>query len=132
MALKCPLYPSYVCNKYQKIGSCRFKNFILLYLMSVTSASVIYQEVMLHCAFFWFQGMEASKNSLCIYNMDENVSECCFYILSLPERKKSGGSGISYIITMEVCFTWNFKVCIILNNKQFIGKIVFLLVFEMS
>ena len=120
MTLKCLLYSSYVCSKYQKIGSCKFKNFILLYLMSVTSASVIYQEVMLHCAIFWFkwfQGMEASENSLCIYNTDENVSKCCFYILSLPEWKKSGGSGMSYIITMEMCFIWNFKVLFwIINN----------------
>ena len=35
------IIPSYVCNEYQKIGSCRFKNDILLYLASVTNASVI-------------------------------------------------------------------------------------------
>ena len=62
--------PSYVCNKYQKIGSCRLKNDILLYLASVTNASVIYQsviyqEIMLHCAIFWFkwfQVLEVSEN----------------------------------------------------------------------
>ena len=28
-----------------------------------------------------------------------------FLILSFPEQKKSGGSGISYIIAMEICFS---------------------------
>ena len=45
----------YVCNKYQKIGSYRFKNDVLPYLASVTNVSVIYQEVMLHCAIFLFK-----------------------------------------------------------------------------
>ena len=61
--------------------------------------------------------------------MDENVTECYFYILSFPERKYSGGSGISYIITMAICFSWNFKV--LLKNKEDIDQNVFLLVFEM-
>ena len=49
------IIPIYICNKYQKIGSCRFENDILLYLASVTNASVIYQEIMSHCATFWFK-----------------------------------------------------------------------------
>ena len=41
--------------------------------------------------------------------MNENVTKCYFYILSFPERKQSGGSGISNIIAMVICFSWNFK-----------------------
>ena len=58
-------YSSFICNKYQKIGSCRFKNYILLYLASVTNASVVYLEVIIRCAIFWFkwsQGLEVSEN----------------------------------------------------------------------
>ena len=49
------LIPIYVCNEYQKICSYRSKNDILPYLASVTNASLIYQEVMLHCAIFLFK-----------------------------------------------------------------------------
>ena len=53
--------------KYQKIGSCRFKNGILLYLASVANEFVIYQEEMLFlsCAIFLLklsQGLEVSEN----------------------------------------------------------------------
>ena len=34
--------------------------------------------------------------------MGEIVTKCYFNILSFPEQKKSGGSGISYIITMAI------------------------------
>ena len=67
---KFPLYAiltSFVCNEYQKIGSCRFKNYILLYLASVTSTSVIYWRVLLHCAIFlfkWYRGLEVSENRI--------------------------------------------------------------------
>ena len=36
----------------KKIGSCRCKNYILLYLENVTNAPVIYEEVMFCCAIF--------------------------------------------------------------------------------
>ena len=44
---------SYVCNEYQKIGSCRFKNDILLYLASVTSTSVITGKYCYAVLFFY-------------------------------------------------------------------------------
>ena len=64
-----------------------------------------------------------------IDNTDENVAKSYFYILSFPERKKSGGSGISYIITIYYIITFQITV---LKNKQDIDQNVFLLVFEMS
>ena len=48
------IIPILCCNKYQnrKIGSYRSKNDILLYLASVTNASLVCQKVLLHCAIF--------------------------------------------------------------------------------
>ena len=74
--------------------------------MSVTNASVIYQEVMLRCAIFWFkwfQGSEVSENNFqnvftsYIDNTDENVTKYYFYILSFPERENYQGEVVLVI-----------------------------------
>ena len=85
-------------NIQPKNSSCRFKNNILLYVVSVTNAYVIYQKGMLHCAIFWFKwspGLEIIENRA--DSMNENVTKCYLYILGFPEWKKSGGSGVSYV-----------------------------------
>ena len=102
----------YVINT-KKIGSCRFKNNILLYLENVTNASVIYQEVMLRCAIFLFkcsQGLEVSENRTYIGNTDENVTKCYYH-------------GNMFFLKFQST---------ILKNKQDINQNVFLLIFEMS
>ena len=61
------IYPCYVPINTRKIGSYRSKNDILLYLASVTDASLICQKVLLHCAiflFYGFRGLEVSENRI--------------------------------------------------------------------
>ena len=90
----CSSYPSCVCNKYQKISSCRFKNAILLYLASVTSASVIYRKVMLRCAIFlfkWYQGLEVELPKR-LYTIHRQCGWKCIKMLFLHlERRKMRG-----------------------------------------
>ena len=94
------IIPILFMQKYQKIGSCRFKNDILLYLASVTNVSIIHQEVLLHCAIFdtsdpevWkFQKIEFPKRLYtkhCQYRWKCN--KILFLHLKLPWTKKIRG-----------------------------------------
>ena len=66
-----------------------------------------------------FQKVELPKQiTPYIDNTDENKTKCYLH-LKLPWTKKSGGSDISYIITMIIRFSWNLKVLLWKINKIF-------------